>query len=943
MLSVAGCNGPAGRRQQENRARISAEAPHSKPQWQAPTGQTRRGRHPGAVSFTRAAGLPICSPLCGQIGWPSGECRLSSSARPTVVAVLQGSGPSRRTADSQPQPAAPPPRLSNGVEIMRSLFVALAIASTPVSGVLAQSRPAPQAGYDGEWNLKLTCGETMPDALGRRLSTGAKGFTENIRVQILENRIGRDLRYARPANQSVFVTEAWSGRITGNSFTLTARGEDTAGASWSYAFSGRAAGAQSLSGEGEQFREPSRTVNRQCSVEFSPVNPAPDSLAGIDQNNRRQAAILPQEGTRTPPAAAPAPLPPATRQAATSPRAAVPPVTQQAAPAPRTAVPPVTQRAAPAPQAPAQPVTQQGAAAPQAPAQPVTQLAAPAPQAPAQPVTQLAAPAPQAPTQPATQLAAPMPASGAVLAPRNLSDPSAGARVEAARLALKDRYAPRIGEEVARNLFLGNEGDILIFSNETPQAPHFARRFAGDGYFRGDIARICMVQRPGVPEPVWDAYLKRIASRNNPGVRLEPDQLTSNPCQIAAAINGNDLVGVPRSILLASGPQQESIIAHLEARRLRLFAQVERSPFNLLLETRNANTQRLEAELRSGVLNGVVLLLTSSQQATVCAANTEDREFVARATADISAGLIFDRSPGSNPTISLATPDDMFIAAKAERCGFIFGDGAFLRIFIQALERDAYRTQLLPVILPRDRVDALLATMRAEREAAAAQLSSEQESDARRVAEAQRRRTEQEAEAAQRRRLEDIRQQNDEAARRLELERVRRIVASRGRTVVEAFDQRVRRHIESVVAEVAEVKRRTLLGQVLSEQEDRAHRVQYAAARMEDAFQAWSRWVLDSAKEEWAFGDIRATLEDYGQARWRSRQIEAIAVRVEFPMLNRLIGERRTACTIFVWINDEEFSFMRQPASFECTGFDGSFRSWVQANGFITQWKLPAQ
>ena len=847
---------------------------------------------------------------------------------------------------------------------------------TLCAAILALLMPNPALAaatdYDGRWQIRLTCSENQYN--GRNMISKFLTMQYNGRNPI--------------STQYFLQLNSGSGR---SNQTTKFRGQEEI-SEWSLRWADQkinliinlhtVTGAYDIRLEGNSERNSSANitgrmsgggVSRTCSADLSLVDPAPDSLAGIDQNNRRQAAILPQEGTRTPPAAAPAPLPPATRQAATSPRAAVPPVTQQAAPAPRTAVPPVTQRAAPAPQAPAQPVTQQGAAAPQAPAQPVTQLAAPAPQAPAQPVTQqgaaapqapaqpvtqlaapapqapaqpvtqLAAPAPQAPTQPATQLAAPMPASGAVLAPRNLSDPSAGARVEAARLALKDRYAPRIGDEVARNLFLGNEGDILIFSNETPQAPHFARRLAGDGYFRGDIARICMVQRPGVPEPVWDAYLKRIASRNNPGVRLEPDQLTSNPCQIAAAINGNDLVGVPRSILLASGPQQESIIAHLEARRLRLFAQVERSPFNLLLETRNANTQRLEAELRSGVLNGVGLLLTSSQQATVCAANTEDREFVARATADISAGLIFDRSPGSNPTISLATPDDMFIAAKAERCGFIFGDGAFLRIFIQALERDAYRTQLLPVILPRDRVDALLATMRAEREAAAAQLSSEQESDARRVAEAQRRRTEQEAEAAQRRRLEDIRQQNDEAARRLELERVRRIVASRGRTVVEAFDQRVRRHIESVVAEVAEVKRRTRLGQVLSEQEDRANRVQYAAARMEDAFQAWSRWVLDSAKEEWAFGDIRATLEDYGQARWRSRQIEAIAVRVEFPMLNRLIGERRTACTIFVWINDEEFSFMRQPASFECTGFDGSFRSWVQANGFITQWKLPAQ
>lgn len=149
---------------------------------------------------------------------------------------------------------------------------------------MAQGSGAGPAAYDGEWAVRLNCGEGRPDSLGRI----SPGFSGNTRLNINQGRISRDLRYARPANQAVTVTEIWSGTITGSSFTLTARGEDTAGARWSYDFAGRVTGPGAMAGEGHQLSEPSRSINRYCTVTFSPANPAPDSLVGMERRRIEQ-------------------------------------------------------------------------------------------------------------------------------------------------------------------------------------------------------------------------------------------------------------------------------------------------------------------------------------------------------------------------------------------------------------------------------------------------------------------------------------------------------------------------------------------------------------------------------------------------------------------------------------------------------------------------------
>jgi Skp family chaperone for outer membrane proteins len=186
--------------------------------------------------------------------------------------------------------------------------------------------------------------------------------------------------------------------------------------------------------------------------------------------------------------------------------------------------------------------------------------------------------------------------------------------------------------------------------------------------------------------------------------------------------------------------------------------------------------------------------------------------------------------------------------------------------------------------------------------------------------------------------LDDQRRRNDEAARREKLEAMRRQVQSKATAIMDTFAKRLQRHMDSVVAEVRDTQQRAKLGTVLSRQEQAAQQAGYANDRMD--LPPWSNQIITTIKEGWELGAIQTGIADYGQAQWKHRTIEAISVRVTYPRINKVIGEKDTACYVFSWIDDEEFSFMRQPMVNPCDEYASAFSSWTQATGFISQWNL---
>ncbi len=178
----------------------------------------------------------------------------------------------------------------------------------------------------------------------------------------------------------------------------------------------------------------------------------------------------------------------------------------------------------------------------------------------------------------------------------------------------------------------------------------------------------------------------------------------------------------------------------------------------------------------------------------------------------------------------------------------------------------------------------------------------------------------QKAEDEQKRALEAERQKNDETVRQQRIQDMRKLVASKANAVVDGFSDQLASYMATVRDEI--ISKRLSSRQALS------------------VFQPWSDQYAMSIKQGWEFQPIRATVEDYGRGQWMKRPIEAISVRVELPMMNRVIGEKKTGCVDFVWINDEEFGFRRNPITVSCDKYGPAFVEWSEENGFTSQWTL---
>jgi hypothetical protein len=279
----------------------------------------------------------------------------------------------------------------------------------------------------------------------------------------------------------------------------------------------------------------------------------------------------------------------------------------------------------------------------------------------------------------------------------------------------------------------------------------------------------------------------------------------------------------------------------------------------------------------------------------------------------------------------VADADAIFLAFKRHECTAAVAPAGILRDVMAGLVRDGFKVEVDANVITADQL-ADWRVMSAQELADAQQKQKE-------AAEAERRReAQQQAAEEDRQKLEAERRQHDETARREELDRMRSQVASRAQAVTDDLTKKIERHITSVVTEVNDTKLRAKSGRVLSAREQADLQQKYAAERLD--FDTWPELVANLVKQGWEISPPKIGIEDYGRAQWKQRTIEAITVKMEFPAVNRVIGERKTVCEAFTFINDEEFQFIRQPQAVPCEDYARTFEQWSQANAFVSQWNL---
>jgi multidrug efflux pump subunit AcrA (membrane-fusion protein) len=306
------------------------------------------------------------------------------------------------------------------------------------------------------------------------------------------------------------------------------------------------------------------------------------------------------------------------------------------------------------------------------------------------------------------------------------------------------------------------------------------------------------------------------------------------------------------------------------------------------------------------VISAITLLGSSTIVACLMADDLDGVRYLIKRDGSVFADL-------ANAMRPVQSADAIFIALKKRDCTAAIAPAGVLRDVMIALERDGIKADVHAGTIGRDQLADW--KVLAEKDLLAKQDQQAKDLEKRRLTDQT-----QQNDRDTRRRLDAEHQKNDDAARRIVLEQMRKQVVSKATAVVDGVVAQLHTHMTIVRDEV--VARKALSRQPLS------------------TFQPWSGWLETKIKEGWEFGDINSTIEDYGRAQWKARTIEAISMRTEFPMLNRVIGEKVTACVDFIWINDEEFGFRRNPITIECDKYDPAFSAWSEQNGFVSQWKL---
>lgn len=518
---------------------------------------------------------------------------------------------------------------------------------------------------------------------------------------------------------------------------------------------------------------------------------------------------------------------------------------------------------------------------------------------------------------------------------------------------LKKRVATAIGEDAAARLFDGDPGDILVLLNETT-APHAIRVLSGEIKFQKDLADTCRVGRPEYDQSL-DEYLQKEIRKTLPSISFSSFRVTGKVCGTQS-----DLLIVRREALGQSERLGFDVADAVMQKQLSILMVVPRAPFELLRSSAASLQKGNTTQLLEGALDGFgTIVIPTGDKSVVCVSSSEGRDFIDRVLADMRSSTTFEPRWPERPKVAAATPDELFVASKRGGCGFISGDAGLLQQVLKGLKRDSLVKDadapfVSSVFLSRQEAEATATAVAQHRRLIAAQAEHDANEQAKRAEEAKRAAQQREIDELRRlqlaksqdatqRALEETRRKNDELARVEEIKRQRIQVASRGRTIMDGFEARLKKHIVSISKEIKELKRRAAIGDVPSKEEVLKRRLEVQDERLEREFPAWSNWLMDRIKEEWEISDPVLALEDYGTSKWKGRTIEAISVRVEFPMLNRVVGERQKYCVDFVWINDEEFSFYREPKSYQCDLYKGAFQSWSLANQFESRWNVKLQ
>ncbi len=164
----------------------------------------------------------------------------------------------------------------------------------------------------------------------------------------------------------------------------------------------------------------------------------------------------------------------------------------------------------------------------------------------------------------------------------------------------------------------------------------------------------------------------------------------------------------------------------------------------------------------------------------------------------------------------------------------------------------------------------------------------------------------------------------DEASKR---ETIERDLQSRNRSFARAAQDQVSGILDTFIAEVK------------ASGDKRGDGVVGKAAEL---FPSFTRSFKQLTRDRWELETKSYSVEDFGDADWNKRKVEAVVVRAELVLQNRPLGRRDKVCFLLGAVIDAEFSYLRDPITLPCDSSEEDVRRWQVGSRFSSRWKAAA-
>ncbi len=285
-----------------------------------------------------------------------------------------------------------------------------------------------------------------------------------------------------------------------------------------------------------------------------------------------------------------------------------------------------------------------------------------------------------------------------------------------------------------------------------------------------------------------------------------------------------------------------------------------------------------------------------------CIADVDDLRGHGKALAEISQAHWFDSAVQVETQVQLRAKD-AFIRAQRGQCAYIYGAAPVIKQVIEAADRASLIATVLPVWITEAEIADSKATEVAQAEAQSAA----------------------------------------EGERKAALQRARSEAEAAALTLAMQRETRQREYRARHGAKVA-----SLVAALNIELEEARHAIDNAlldrtgvssAAAEHHFWASFPSWYGDLRAKGWVHENSIATPRDYGLARWKGREVEAVVGNIKVMMKNANIGEYSEHCWSVGVVNDTEFSRYREPLVIEC-GDTEAFARWKTEHQFETRWDL---